>query len=67
MTTELLTIDGMTCDHCVRAVAEALEGIDGVEVENVAIGSATIRRDEARASRDGITAALEEEGYTLAS
>ncbi len=67
MTTETLTIDGMTCDHCVRAVREALQGIDGVEVETVAIGEATVRLDEARASRDGIAAALEEEGYTLAA
>ena len=67
MTTETLTITGMSCDHCVRAVREALDGIDGVETESVSIGEATIRRDEARASLDGIAAALDEEGYALSA
>jgi copper chaperone len=63
--TETLAIDGMTCEHCVRAVREALEGIDGVEVESVRVGEARVRLDDARATRDGIAAAIEEEGYTL--
>ena len=67
MTTETLTIDGMSCDHCVRAVADALDGLDGVEVDDVRVGAATIRRDEARTSRDAVAAALGEEGYALAS
>ena len=63
--TEPLAIDGMTCEHCVRAVREALDGIDGVEVESVRVGEARVRVDDTRASRDGIAAAIEEEGYTL--
>lgn len=67
MTTETLTIAGMSCDHCVRAVREALAGIDGVDVETVSIGEATVRLDASRASRAGIAAALDEEGYALAA
>ena len=63
--TETLAIDGMTCEHCVRAVHDALDGIDGVEVESVRVGEARVRVDDTRASRDGIAAAIEEEGYTL--
>ena len=37
-----LEIDGMTCDHCVRAVATALRALPGVAVEEVAIGRATV-------------------------
>ena len=66
-TTETLSIDGMTCQHCVRAVREALAGIDGVEVLDVRVGAADVRLDDTRAGRDGIAAALGEEGYTLAS
>ena len=63
--TETLTIDGMTCDHCVRAVREALSGIDGVTVESVQVGEARVDVDASRATTDGIAAALAEEGYTL--
>ncbi|HEX8299304.1 MAG TPA: heavy-metal-associated domain-containing protein [Rubricoccaceae bacterium] len=63
--TETLTIDGMSCDHCVRAVHEALAGIDGVEVEAVQIGEARVHVDESRATQAGIAAVLAEEGYTL--
>lgn len=58
-----LDIDGMSCDHCVRAVRSALEGVDGAEVEQVAIGSATVRYDPARTSPDAITSAVGDEGY----
>lgn len=63
--TETLTIDGMTCDHCVRAVRETLAGVDGVTVEGVQIGEARVEIDESRATTEGIAAALAEEGYTL--
>ncbi len=63
--TETLTIDGMTCEHCVRAVREALAGVDGVTVESVQIGEARVDVDESRATTDGIATALGEEGYTL--
>lgn len=63
--TETLTIEGMTCDHCVRAVREALGGIDGVTVEHVQISEARVDVDASRATTDGIATALEEEGYTL--
>ena len=43
-----LTIEGMTCDHCVRAVKGAIEKMPSAEVEKVEIGSATVRYDPAR-------------------
>ena len=63
--TETLTIDGMTCAHCVRAVEDALAGVDGVTVESVQVGEARVDIDESRATTEGIAAALAEEGYTL--
>jgi copper chaperone len=59
-----LTIEGMTCEHCVRAVRQRLQQTDGVEVENVLVGSATIRMDPARVTMDGIEEAIADEGYT---
>jgi Cu+-exporting ATPase len=57
-----LTIDGMTCGHCVRAVREALAAVPGVAVRSVAVGRAEIT------APDGLTVAravnaLGETGY----
>jgi copper chaperone CopZ len=57
-----LTIDGMTCGHCVRAVTEVLAAVPGVGVRSVAVGSAQIT------ALDGLTVAravnaLGEAGY----
>jgi copper chaperone len=38
-----LAIAGMTCGHCVRAVSNALNGLPGVEVDDVRIGRASVR------------------------
>lgn len=61
-----LKIDGMSCGHCVSAVDKALKAVDGVQVEQVAIGSATVSYDPASTSAAKITQAIENEGYTVA-
>ena len=58
-----LRIDGMSCGHCVRAVRSALEGVDGVRVEDVTVGSAVVAYDPARADPERIARAVAEEGY----
>jgi copper chaperone CopZ len=61
-----LKITGMSCQHCVRAVTEALTGVQGLGVETVEIGRAAIsltsdsQLEEARL-------AIEEEGFQVAS
>ncbi len=60
-----LKIEGMSCGHCIRAVTQALQGLGGVEVEQVAIGSATVSYDPARIRPERIAGAVEEEGYTV--
>ena len=57
-----LSIDGMTCGHCVQAVTNALAAVPGVAVRTVAVGSAQIT------ALDGLTvaraiAALDDAGY----
>lgn len=61
-----MKIDGMSCGHCVSQVKKALEGIEGVQVEQVNIGSATVAFDPAAASEDRIAQAVEDEGYAVA-
>jgi copper chaperone CopZ len=54
----------MTCEHCVRAVRGRLEKTPGVRVEHVAVGSATIRVDTAKATLHDVQDAISDEGYT---
>ena len=64
METVHLTIEGMTCQHCVRAVDTRLRATPGVEVTQVTIGSADLRYDPAHTNVDEIAEAIADEGYT---
>ena len=57
-------VDGMTCQHCVRAVDQRLRKTPGVEVTGVTIGSADVQFDPSRTSVDEISEAIADEGYT---
>ena len=59
-----LTIEGMSCEHCVRAVKGRLTKTPGVTVEDVEIGSATLRYDPSKTNVDAIEEAIADEGYT---
>ncbi|MEO6877781.1 MAG: heavy-metal-associated domain-containing protein [Gemmatimonadaceae bacterium] len=59
-----LTVEGMTCEHCVRAVRGRLEKTPGVKLEDVQIGSVLLDYDPARTNIDDIEEAIADEGYT---
>ena len=59
-----LTIEGMTCEHCVRAVKNRLAHTPGVEVERADVGSAVIRLDPGAWSLETSEDAIADEGYT---
>lgn len=59
-----LTIEGMTCEHCVRAVDGRLRRTNGVEVGKVTVGAAELRYDPAKVSVHDIEEAIADEGYT---
>jgi copper chaperone len=59
-----LTIEGMTCEHCVRAVRNRLTDTPGVEVEQVDVGSAVIKLDPSTTSIETVEDAIADEGYT---
>jgi copper chaperone len=58
-----LAIDGMHCGACVRRVTSALQGVAGVTVKSVEIGSAQVVFDAAGTSVQDITAALDRTGF----
>lgn len=62
-----MKIDGMTCGHCVSQVTKALTEIDGVNVEQVTVGTATISFDPGAASEASISQAIEDQGYAVAA
>lgn len=62
-----MKIDGMACGHCVSQVTKALKEVEGVKLEQVSVGSATVSFDPAVASEEKITQAVEDQGYAVAT
>lgn len=62
-----MTIEGMSCQHCVRAVDAALREVPGVAVEAVGVGSATVALDPAATSREAVADAVRDAGYEVAT
>ena len=60
-----LTIQGMTCHHCVMAVRKELTKLPGTEVRDVQIGSARLIVDETKVTPALIEAAVQEAGFIL--
>jgi len=58
-----LQLDGMRCGGCVKKVRQTLDGLSGVEVEAVAVGSAVIGHDPAVVTKDIVLAALAKAGF----
>jgi copper ion binding protein len=63
----LLAIEGMSCEHCVKHVKEALENIAGVKSAKVNLKkkSAEVNHGD-EVSLDQMKAAVTEAGYELA-
>jgi copper chaperone len=59
-----IEIEGMSCGHCVASVKSALEGLGGVDVREVTLGSATVGYDPRVVRPEQIEAAVGAEGYS---
>jgi copper chaperone CopZ len=57
-----LRIEGMSCQHCVRAVFTALTPVEGILSADVAIGSVVVEHD-GRATIDVLRDAIAVAGY----
>ncbi|HEX6036414.1 cation transporter [Longimicrobium sp.] len=58
-----IAIQGMSCGHCVASVKGALSRLDGVEVQEVKVGSAKVAYDPQAVTPERITQAISDEGY----
>ena len=59
-----LAITGMTCDHCVRAVTNAVEDVDGVTSAKVDLATNSAKIEGGVIDIGKILEAIEEEGYS---
>ncbi|MCL1888308.1 MAG: copper ion binding protein [Kiritimatiellaeota bacterium] len=68
MEKKTLKVKGMSCEHCVRAVGNALCAIDGVADVAVSLedGTVSFSHDPALAPLEAIKAAIVDEGYEVA-
>ncbi|GAA1366873.1 heavy-metal-associated domain-containing protein [Arthrobacter rhombi] len=69
MNTTTISIDGMTCGHCVASVTEEITGIDGVSKVDVdlnagGISTATVE-SSGPLSEATLSEAVAEAGYTV--
>lgn len=65
----ILTVEGMSCAHCVRAVNQAVGGLDGVSKVDVDLAkkTVTIEHDPSVAPLARIKAEIEDQGYEVVS
>jgi copper chaperone CopZ len=59
-----LSIEGMHCGGCIHRVTTALQGVDGVKVGSVEVGSAEVSFDSNRANAEEIAAAVNRIGFS---
>ncbi|GFH40320.1 heavy-metal-associated domain-containing protein [Lactococcus insecticola] len=67
MTKTVLKIDGMTCNHCVMHVTEALESVSGVKSAKVNLkkGEAVVKSDSEILDLAAASVAVAAAGYKV--
>lgn len=61
-----IKIQGMTCEHCVRAVTNALSGVEGVTNVRVSLEkNEAVFDTSSQVDMEKIKKAVEEEGYKV--
>ncbi len=58
-------IQGMMCEHCVRAVKNALEGIEGIQADVSLQDGTAVLTSAGTIDASRVRAVIEEEGYTV--
>ncbi|MDR2860315.1 MAG: copper chaperone CopZ [Elusimicrobiota bacterium] len=67
MEKQVLNVEGMSCQHCVAAVNEAVKSLSGVKSVSVSLEdkTATVEFESSKVTLDEIKAAIEEQGYDI--
>ena len=65
MKKEVLHVEGMSCDHCVRAIKEALDRIYVHARVDLDLKTVSIEYDEMQVNRKQINKVIEDQGYNI--
>lgn len=67
MTTEVIKVPEIHCNHCATSIEGAVGQLDGVEKVSVAIDERTVEvtYDESNLDRSRVVAAIEGQGYEV--
>jgi copper chaperone len=69
MAKSIITVDGMSCEHCVKAITKAVGSLDGVSEVKVDLDAktVTVTHDAVKAPLDKIKLEIEDQGYEVIS
>lgn len=59
-----LQVKGMSCQHCVKAITQAIQALDGGATVSVALPQGTVTV-QTTLSREATTQAISDEGYEV--
>lgn len=67
MEKSVIRVDGMSCEHCVKAVNSAVGAMAGVAsvVVDLPAKTVTVEYDASQSSLDAIKAEIEDQGYDV--
>lgn len=64
---KIISIEGMSCEHCVKAVTNALKEVDGVEDVRVSLEAKNAVVKGENLDENKLKEAVEEAGYDVVS
>lgn len=65
MSSIILKVEGMSCNHCVNSVEKAIKELGAEGKVNLAGKMVEVQYDESKLSVQAITEAIEEQGYDV--
>ena len=67
MIKSIVKVDGMSCEHCVKAVTKAVKALPGIGAVNIDLKAktVTVEHEPNHTALDKIEHAIEEEGYDI--
>jgi copper chaperone len=69
MVTTVLNVEGMSCEHCVKAIKNAVGALPGISIVsvNLKLKTVTVEHDPAQTPLDKIKLEIEDQGYDVLS